>query len=164
MIKISKLLPAAFCFLLTLAACNTSRVYEENSDFPDRVWTVENRPSFEFTIPDSTKTYNLLINVRNDLEYPYRNLYVQYTLKDSLQNTLERKLKNLMLFHPKTGKPYGDGLGDIFSHQLLLEENISFETKGPYTIQLEQFMRTDSLTNILSSGIRIEKAKLAASE
>ena len=61
--------------------------------------------------------------------------------------------------HSKTGKPYGDGLGDIFSHQLPLPalSNVRFLKRGKYTFKLRHYMRRDLLPEIVSMGLRIEK-------
>jgi gliding motility-associated lipoprotein GldH len=65
---------------------------------------------------------------------------------------------NIDLFEPKTGKPLGSGLGDIFDHRQLLLDDYKFPNSGKYTISFQQYMRVDSLTNIRSMGVRIEKS------
>ncbi|MEO0331329.1 MAG: gliding motility lipoprotein GldH, partial [Bacteroidota bacterium] len=56
------------------------------------------------------------------------------------------------------GKPYGSGLGDIFSHQILALPGYQFDTAGMYQIRLQQYMRRDTLPEILSVGVRVEVA------
>ena len=67
---------------------------------------------------------------------------------------------NYNLFDPKTGEPFGNGLGDVFDHQFLLLENYKFERPGPYNFKLQQYMRMDSLPEVLSAGIRVEKVEM----
>jgi len=65
-----------------------------------------------------------------------------------------------MLFDPKLGTPYGQsGLGDIFDHQFVLTEKFSFESSGVKTVEIQQFMRYDSLPEIVSIGIRVERVE-----
>ena len=65
---------------------------------------------------------------------------------------------NNTLFDPKTGKPLGQsGIGDVFDHQFKLQENYKFDNIGEHTIQLQQYMRKDTLMGIYAVGIRIEK-------
>jgi gliding motility-associated lipoprotein GldH len=63
------------------------------------------------------------------------------------------------LFDKKTGEPFGDsGLGNIYSHQFLLEPGIRFPTTGNYYVRLNHMMRYDTLPEIRSIGIRVEKS------
>ncbi|WKN30963.1 gliding motility lipoprotein GldH [Porifericola rhodea] len=148
-----------FSCLLSLAACDDQRVYEENYDFADKVWHVDSVPSFRFEISEPNQQYNIYWNVRNASNYPFRNLYVTYFLEDTLGRTISTDLHNMLLFDPKTGKPYGSGMGDIFSHQIMALPEFEFDSAGTYQIRLEQFMRTDSLKEVLSIGVRVEKAE-----
>lgn len=144
-----------FCFLC-LSACDGHRVYEQNYDFANKEWIVDSLPTFRFEISDPEATYNIYWNVRNTLNYPYRNLYLTYYLEDTLGRTISTDLHNMLLFDSKTGKPYGSGMGDIFSHQIMALPQHQFDSAGIYQIRLEQYMRTESLKDILSVGVRVE--------
>ncbi len=146
-------------FFLLLMGCDTDRIYEENRDFHNKQWVVSDTPTFQFTIDDPQQTYNIYWNVRNTISYPYQNLYLTYFLEDTLGHRLDTDLHNMQLFAPKTGEPYGDGLGDIFSHQFLAIPQHKFDTAGVYQIKLEQYMRTDTLPEIISVGVRVEEAE-----
>jgi gliding motility-associated lipoprotein GldH len=60
------------------------------------------------------------------------------------------------LFDATSGKPLGDGLGDIFDHRILALSDYRFETAGTYRFKIEQYMRQDTLPMILSMGLRVE--------
>lgn len=143
--------------LCVLWACDNTRVYEENHDFESKFWASDSVSTFTFNIEDVNQDYSLLMNIRNTNTYAYHNLYVQYTLEDTVGNILKKELVSNNLFHEKTGKPLGSGLGDIFSHQFALIEGYTFENPSVYKVTLQQFMRQDSLQGILSAGIRIEE-------
>lgn len=145
--------------LLSLAflACDETRVFEQNIDIEDKVWNENTIPDFSFRIEDPQKSYNIYYNFRNTRSYPFRNLYVQYTLEDSLGTKISTDLHNIDLFDPITGKPYGSGLGDIFDHQVLAVENFKFKEPGSYKFKIQQFMRMENLPEILSVGMRIEQ-------
>lgn len=146
-------------FLLVVTSCDDSRIYEKNVEISDKTWIADSVVHFSFQITDSRKSYNLYYNLRNSISYPFQNIYVNYTLEDTLGNELATELVNQNLFHPKTGKPFGDGLGDIFDHQFKLLENYRFNQPGAYRVKLQQFMRRDSLPEIISVGIRVEEFK-----
>ena len=119
---------------------------------------VDNKPSFDFEIPDRNRKYNLYVNVRNTASYEYHNIYFKYTMKDSDGVMVREELVERNLFDPKTGHPLGSGLGDIFDIQLPLLENYSFEEPGKYNLELQQYMRHDTLRHVLSVGLRVESS------
>jgi gliding motility-associated lipoprotein GldH len=87
---------------------------------------------------------------------------VQYTLEDSTGNVQSKALQNMDLFDPVTGKPLGEGLGDIFDHRILAISNHHFQQPGQYRFKIQQYMRQDSLPLILSIGLRVEIAAQAS--
>ena len=137
-------------------SCDSSRVYEDYNDMETSFWHLDSMQRFDFIIEDTTQTYNLYATFRNASSYPYYNIYFNYSLVDSNQLVLTDELREYHLFDPKTGEPFGSGLGDLFDHRVVLEEAITFEHTGSYVIQLQQQMRMDTLPFILSVGARVE--------
>ena len=151
-----------YVFLLGLlcmlvAGCDESRVYEKNIDFKSNDWYEDSVASFSFDIQDPSINYNLYVDVRNAISYPFANLYVKYNLKDSTGKNLSSKLLRLPLFDSKTGKPHGEGLGDIFDHRFPLIKAHNFPSQGKYKLEIVQYMRQDPLPFIMAIGTRIEK-------
>ncbi len=146
-----------FFILITALSCTENRYFEANHDFSERVWTMDEKAEFQFDIDEAEAMYQLYINIRNDIDYPYRNLYIHYSLEDSTGNVIDKKLQDIQLFEAKTGAPFGNNVSNIYSHQVLLEDSVLFPSKGEFTVSYKQYMRTDSLKGIYSTGIRIEK-------
>ena len=144
--------------VLLLAGCDKNTVYSEYEDIEEGKWFVNHTPAFTFRIDDVKQTYNIYYNLRNALSYPYYNLYLTRYLVDSTGRTIESRLDELLLMDAKTGKPNGDGLGDIFDHKVLIKQNYRFPKPGRYTIRIKQYMRQNPLPDILSVGISVEKA------
>ncbi len=144
---------------LLVIGCDTSAVYKEYTDIEDGKWFIKNAPSFTFGIKDASVPYNIYYNLRNSLSYGYYNLYLTRYLRDAGGKEIESRLDELILMDPKTGKPNGDGLGDLFDHKFLMKRNYRFPKPGQYTMQIRQYMRQDPLLNILSVGITVEKAQ-----
>jgi gliding motility-associated lipoprotein GldH len=143
------------------SACDQSRVYEQNTDFTERYWIVNETPEFEFTIDQPADKYTLYGNVRNSVSYPYARLFFTYYLQDSTGAEIEKKLVTQYLFDAKTGKPFGNSaLGDIYDHRLELLKNYEFKSRGRYRVKFEQQMRVDTLKGILAVGIRVERSSL----
>ena len=146
-------------FVIGLASCDSNRVYEDYNDLEEAFWHLDSIQTFTFEIKDTTKAYNLMATFRNASSYPFYNLYFQYTLKDSTGNTMVEHLKEVQLFDAKTGEPQGSGLGDLFDHTFVLEQDYTFENTGKYSLSFEQYMRRDTLPFILSVGARVEFAE-----
>lgn len=153
-------------FLLLLSCADGNRYFEENQDLKNAEWFKSEAPRFEFEIVDTSASYHLFYNVRNTLDYPYYNLYLQYTVSDTIQE-LKSEQNELYLFDPGSGKPSGGGglfglssFGDVYDHQYPFLIAYKFPHPGTYTIDLRQYMRNeDPLKEIMSIGIRIEKLK-----
>jgi len=142
--------------LIIVTACDSRRVFEGKKDFPNRYWIFNDPAEFEFEIENTDKTYNLLFNIRNTAKYQFQNIYLQYYLEDSTGRLLSRELKNIQLFNSKTGVPLGQGLGDLYDIEKIFLEDYSFQNEGKYKLRIDQFMRQDSLPEILSVGLRVE--------
>jgi gliding motility-associated lipoprotein GldH len=140
--------------------CAAQAEFEENKDIEKGKWEVKNTLSFIFEIKNAEQRYNLFYNVRNNLNYPFYNLYITYYLEDSKGKLISSELQNITLLDAKTGQPFGSGLGDTFAHQLSIPNfvNYKFPQAGRYTFKIKQYMRQDPLPGIVSFGLRVEKA------
>ncbi len=145
-----------FFSVIILNACDENRIFEQNINIQEKNWNADSVPGFSFYIDNPELTYNIYYNFRNTRAYPYRNLYVKYTLEDSLGQKISSDLHNIDLFDPRSGKPFGEGLGDIYDHQILALESYKFNSPGLYNIKVQQYMRMENLPEIVSVGLRVE--------
>ena len=141
---------------LLITSCDSNRVYENTADISNSYWLADSIKSFEFTIPNEDIGYNISFSIRNGVEFPHSNIYVQYIISDSTNNTLDEELRNFQLFHPKSGYPFGNGSGNLFEHQFDLLVDYDFPYQGKYNISFQQYMRYDSLPQVYSVGVRVE--------
>jgi gliding motility-associated lipoprotein GldH len=148
------LLPA---LLLALTACDPNRVFEQNTDFENYSWDVQQKPSFTFAIEDTAARYDVYFNVRNAADYGFYNLYVKHTLTGPAGKVGPSLLHQVILLDPKTGEPRGSGTGDIFDHQVLALPNQRFARAGSYTLTLEQYMRQAQLPGLMAIGVRVAR-------
>jgi gliding motility-associated lipoprotein GldH len=146
----------AMAIALMIAGCDSNRVFEKNEEFKDRTWKIAAPATFDFQISDASKKYNLLMDVRNSIEYPFARLFVNYDLKSD-STSLSRELISVYLFDQKTGKPFGtSGIGDIYDHQFPILKNFTFKRAGNFHMSFQQFMRQDTIPGILAVGLRVE--------
>lgn len=147
-----------FLLIIFVSGCDDARVYEQNYDFEQRAWLVEDKPTFEFDVTNAADRYTLYCNVRNSVAFPYSRLFVKYELKDSTGKVLEGKMMPAFLFDQHTGEPQGSsGLGDLYDHRFPFITNYQFPSPGKYSVSFEQFMRKDTLEGILAVGLRVER-------
>ncbi|MCS4435398.1 gliding motility lipoprotein GldH [Aquiflexum gelatinilyticum] len=133
-----------------ITSCNGDRIYEEYQGLKTGNWDVADTVSFEvnqLSIPNRT-----LIGIKYNKDYEFRNLYLRYILKDSLDQTVESKLLDIPLFDSKNGKPLGEGYGSTFTkYDTLPIEN------AYYSIHLLQYMRVEKLSGIETVGVKVVK-------
>ncbi len=146
-----------FLILIFVSGCHQDRVFEKNVTFDAREWTKDKSVSFRFEISDIHSGYNFYYNLRNSILYPYQNIYLSFSLEDTLGNVYQSDLANINLFDSKTGRPLGSGMGDIFDHQYRIIEDYSFNNPGIYEFNINHYMRPDTLREIMAVGLRIEK-------
>lgn len=143
--------------VLLLAACDGNRVYEEYHEIPNYQWNRADTISFNTEIADTNEAYNLILNIRNGENYPYRNLFLflstQYPDGRLSLDTLE------FSFYEESGKPLGKCSGDICNNSFLLSENVRFDQAGKYRFAFVHGMRRDDqiLPYVMDLGLRIEK-------
>jgi gliding motility-associated lipoprotein GldH len=142
--------------LFILSGCHPNRIYDKNKNLDDGLWHKDTVKAFTFEIEDKTLQYNLYGNLRNSMSYPYQNIYLQIEMESADGTKFFDELKNVNLFEPKTGKPLGDGLGDLFDHRILLKQNYTFPEAGNYRVMYQQKMREKELPYILSVGLMVE--------
>ena len=69
-----------FCFLVS---CDTG-TYEEYRSFKNDIWHADSVVVFEYSINDTTKLYNIDLNIRYTIDYKFQNLFL--FAKDILQS------------------------------------------------------------------------------
>jgi len=154
------LLPIVFL----IVSCNSNLVWTKYQSTDKGVWNKENSIKFEFSEMDTIQPYNLFINIRNDENYPYSNLFLIAALNSPDGKTIKDTLEYEM------AKPNGEWLGKGYSgvkeNKLWYKENIVFNSKDVYTIEITHAMRKNgkvngviSLEGITDVGLQIEKSK-----
>jgi len=150
------------CFVvLSGVACDSKRVFDEYKTIPE-VWNKDKTLSFKISPPDSTKAYNLFINLRNTNAYKYNNLFliveINFPHGKSIVDTLEYKMAK------PNGEFLGTGLSSVKENKLWYKEGVVFNESGEYTVNIKHAMRENgevngvaNLEGITDIGFRIEK-------
>lgn len=137
-------------------------VYGEYKGLPDG-WDKDELVLFDFQAPDSTQTYDMFINLRNNEDYPFSNLFLIVNMDfpngKVVADTLEYEMAKA------NGEWLGQGFSSVKESKLFYKEGIVFPELGDYEISIQHAMRKNgnvegvtTLEGITDVGIRIEKS------
>lgn len=152
----------SFLVFFSLVSCDANRVFDEYQAVKSNAWNINDPVSFPFEVTDSIAKKNLFINIRNNNDYAFSNLFLITKLHfpdgQRIIDTLEYDMAD------KTGKFLGTGFSEIKESKLFYKENITFPTKGLYNVTISHAMRKNGsiesiefLKGITDVGFRIEK-------
>lgn len=144
----------------SLLSCDKKRIFDEYQSV-GKSWHKDSIVSFDLPQLDPKKTYNLYVNVRDNDDYPFNNLFLIVSLeqpnKQIKVDTLEYQMTN------PDGTLLGEGFTDIKENKLFYKDNVSFTQKGLYKIHIKHALRqtgkiegVTSLNGISDVGFRIE--------
>ncbi|MEM6316469.1 MAG: gliding motility lipoprotein GldH [Bacteroidota bacterium] len=143
-----------WCLLSFLVSCDDAYVFEKSYQIENSAWRYANKLDYTFEIGDTTKVYNLLLEVDHSVEYAYQNCYFKiYTTFPSGEQT-EQVLS--VDFADDIGRWQGDCGGENCTVVVDLQKKAFFNALGKHTITLEQHMRKDPLDGIASLAIKLE--------
>lgn len=140
---------------LYLSSCTTVDLYEKNVTIPGYAWQNSFKPSFDFTIKDTSSLYQLFLILRHNEKYNYNNIYINLYIQPPGQDTAIKVQRDLQLATNEKGWDAA-AMDDVYEHRIPLGEPQTLKA-GNYKFTLEQIMRENPLQNVLNAGIRVEK-------
>ena len=153
----------AFIALFLLIACDDSLVKSEFKATDNGTWNKDSIVEFTFSDLDTLQSHHMFINLRNDENFPYNNLFLIAELDFPDGETLTDTLEFEMAL--PDGQWLGHGYGSIKENKLWYKENIVFPNSGVYTLRLAHAMRkngsiegVENLEGITDVGFEIVKS------
>jgi gliding motility-associated lipoprotein GldH len=145
-----------------LVSCDEKRVFDEYKSVGG-AWHKDSTVTFILPELDTTKKYNLFVNVRDNDDYPYSNLFLIVSMDEpgglTKVDTLEYQMADA------EGNLLGNGFSDIKESSLVYKEMAGFK-KGEYKVRIGQAIRetgkvggVKELKGISEVGFRIESLK-----
>ena len=147
-----------------LSCTDKNIVFDKYQSIPDAQWNRDSIIHFSFSPIDTISKNNIYINLRNNHNYGYSNLFliVQIDFPNATQvvDTLEYEMADA------EGKFLGTGFTDIKENKLEYKQNVVFPVKGIYGISIQQAMRKSGevegleyLDGVSDIGLEIEKVR-----
>ena len=140
---------------MAMSACDPGRIYENNVKIPSEGWKRADRARFEVETADTINPYNIYINVRNNINYKYMELWLFVDVHSPTGMVASDTIKIMLADH--RGKWLGHGLGGKFDTRMVFRKNMRFPASGTYVFEYEQATRDEPLKGIEDIGLRIEK-------
>jgi len=156
---------ASLVLVFFITSCDDQRIFDEYKTVSGK-WNYDDVVSFKVQAPDTLKTYNLYINLRNNNDYKFSNLYLivemNYPHGKTFRDTLNYKMAK------PDGSFLGTGFTDVKENKLWYkghDKPFVFEENGAYVVNIQQAMRKngkvegiEELEGITEVGFRVEPA------
>jgi len=141
-------------FLLT--SCTEAPYYEKVVSFEGNKWSVNEKPTFEVEIDDTSALYDFVLTLRTTTEYKYNNLWIFWNTKtpngENVREPFELKIT------APDGSWLGKNSGTIVENQIHFRQR-KIAPKGTYTFVLEQGITEEFIDNVLDVDLKVEKVK-----
>jgi gliding motility-associated lipoprotein GldH len=142
-------------FSALLFACGRGSLFNEYKTIQKAEWNKDSLMVFHVPVADTAHNHSLFVNVRNDIEYKYSNLWLFVKITQpgdtTVTDTFEITLAN------QSGKWLGKGFGGIKTSENLFRKNVFFPAAGTYEIVIQHGMRDIVLEGITDVGVRVER-------
>jgi gliding motility-associated lipoprotein GldH len=140
-------------FAATIFSCQNNSVYDEYRAIPLSGWDKDSVIVFHVPVTDTTKSYNLIIGVRNEIDYKFSNLWLFIEIVEP-GGHVKRDTFEIALADP-AGRWIGSGLAGIKNRDAIYRRNVKFSATGVYTIKIRHGMRERIIHGIHDLGFRV---------
>jgi len=118
-----------------------------------QMWNAKDIKEINFEVTDTITGYDFYLLIRNNNEYPYRNIHLLLSLElpnsKVAVDTLHIDLAN------KEGRWLGNGVGNQYNSEILYKKNQRFPSKGNYKVRIEHAMRETDIAGISDVGLSV---------
>ena len=140
------------------SSCTQLDVFEKNTTIPGMKWNTNFIAAGAVNISDTVSAYNIYIVMRHTDAYDYNNIWLNTGLQAPGDSMKFQKI-NLTLGNDASGWE-GSGMNDIWEvRKLISGVPKRFIRSGLYNFSIQHVMRDDPLREVMSIGIRLEKAR-----
>lgn len=155
----SNFLIAICCFIFV--SCGKSSFYDEYVSLGSS-WDENTEVNFSFEAPDTTSYFNMFIQLRNNRNYGFSNVFLIVKTEAPDQTTIIDTLEYAMT--KPDGTFLGTGFSDLKENKLFFREKVRFDQLGEYQIGIRHAVRrigaiegVGRLEGVTDVGFKIEK-------
>lgn len=136
-------------------SCDRNVTFQKMKSIEGETWHAQDTVTIDLEVKDTTAPRDLYLKVRNNKDYPYRNLYffldLEFPNGKHWLDTVECRLAD------SKGNWTGSGIGNIKDHSFLFIQKKRFPIKGAHQFHIVHAMRKKKLPGIKDVGLGIEK-------
>ena len=148
-------------FAVLFFSCDEKQFFSEYKEL-DGTWKKADTLRFTFEQNDTVNPYHLFLNVRNNNDYPFNNMYLIVSMKEpGKKPTIKVDTLEYLMANPD-GTLMGEGFSDVKESKLIFKERVKFKA-GKHKVTIKQAARQtgkvagiDKLEGITEVGFRIE--------
>jgi len=138
---------------IVASACTENVAFQASKSMPKAIWMKDSVVNFNYDWADTTGTYDVVIDIRNQNNYPFQNFWLFANLYNPDGEVYRDTLQCVLA--DNNGRWIGEGMGSVHHLPVSFLQEVKFPKSGKYRLELIQGMRTDSLKGISDIGIRI---------
>jgi len=140
--------------LLSFSSCGPNYVFDAKKEISESGWAYADPVSFSFNIEDTAKIYHLWLEVGHTPAYANQNLYTRIQTVFPDGNKLSEVVS--LELADKSGQWLGKCSGQDCLLNVPLQMGTYFNQIGEYTLEMEQYMRRDSLKEVRDIRFMVE--------
>lgn len=140
--------------LLSFSSCGPNYIFDTRKEISEAGWAYADPVSFSFNIKDTAKIYNLWLEVGHTPSYANQNLYTRIQTVFPDGNKLSEVVS--LELADKSGQWLGTCSGQTCALKVPLQMGTYFNQLGEYTLEMEQYMRKDSLKEVRNFRFMVE--------
>lgn len=142
---------------LSISSCNSNQIFKEKHNFPKYQWPTNEKVAFNFDLAkeNAGMEYFMVINLRYIHGYQYKYLHLRLQITDPEGNETDKEISIQIATDEK--KYLGEGMGDYWDLDYLINETIPFNKAGKYTFEIISLMEDDPVYFINDIGITLLK-------
>lgn len=147
---------AGFAILsLALYSCDSRDiVFEKSIELKNSQWTYADSLLYTFPVKDTSKIYNILLDISHAKSYAFQNIYLKIHTRFPSGKRIQNQI-NIDLAEP-SGKWNSDCGRNTCELEIPIQQGAYFNEPGDYTITIEQYLRKDTLTGIEAVRVSLE--------
>ena len=140
-----------------ISSCEGNAILNDFTSINNGEWKYDQLVENEVEIQDTSKAFQLSVNIRHDVDYEWANLFCILHIQHPDGKKFDQRI-NLVLAEPD-GQWKGKGIGSIKETRIPVAL-VKFPKKGNYKFQLEQNMRLNPLKGIEDIGCYLATEEL----
>lgn len=153
--KNTSLLFVGFFFLLI--SCNKKTVFDQfDTDFESNRWLEKEIKTYDFTIDDDSKLYNITFAFSHVYDYQFSSVPLNIKIVDPSGKeepmTIDLQIKDA------SGKQLADCSGDVCDLFFKIKEKTKLQ-KGNYKAIVSHSFSGPYLPNVIGVGLKVEEVK-----